>query len=206
MNFVAFNMANEKRFVIVGNAPTWMRDSYSILKADFHEDPFNSTTLLAYGTVIEVYTTEEVFQKHALMCDMMERRYFAFLFEGDTLVQMKTIADFTDNSAPSAFIAIPYKDDPFMSPPGFYSITYPHITLISPTQSIHKYVSQIGLYHEYKLSELLPTCNTLSHHVIMKGGNHITRAVRNGKKPVITANEIVPGYVYTNESGYSILM
>jgi len=205
--FLYISMA-EKLFMIVGDVPVWMHESYSVLNAEFYLSmdiqglKFGSKI----GTIIERYTTEDVFQKNATICDMIEKRYFSFVFDGDVLIQIKTIADFTNNKAPSAYVAIPIKDEPFISPPGFYSIQYPHITIVPPNTTIHKYCSDIGQNHKYELSEMMPTLNTFSHHVIINYANHVTRAVRNGKKPVIACNEIVPGSMYTPQSGYSILM
>jgi hypothetical protein len=201
-------MASEKRFMIVGDVPVWMHEAYSILNAEFHSvvDIQGLKFSSDIGTIIERYTTENVFQNHATICDMIEKRYFSFVLDGDTLIQIKTIADFTDNKAPSAYVAIPVKVEPFISPPRFYSIQYPHITIVPPNTTINKYCSDIGQLHEYKLSEMMPTLNTFSHHVMINYANHVTRSVRNGKRPVIACNEIVPGKMYTDESGYSILM
>jgi hypothetical protein len=212
MIVIIIRMANEKRFMIVGDVPEWMNASYSILNATFHQGELDHSVLLNYGTIIEVYTTENVFQQHALLCDMMEKRYFAFVIEDNRVIDIKTIANFTNHPTPSAYVALPFKDELLVAPPGFYSISYPHLTIVPPTTSISKYSSTIGVYHTYKMSELIPTCNTLAHHVMTSENqtehlmNHITRAVRHGKKPIITANEIVPGTTYTSTTGYSILM
>jgi len=199
-------MSKESRYCIVGDVPEWMKSAYSIFSHSQMCDTFPKESIHLFGTFIEKYTTEEDFQKNALMCDMCEKRYFSLLFEGDTIVDIKTIANFTNHPVPSAYVGIPVQVEMFDPPYGFYSIMNPHITLFPPSNHIHSYISKLGILHEFKLSELMPTCNTLSHHVQHKGATHVTRAVRKGKQPVLAGREIVPGSLYTNQSGYSVLM
>jgi hypothetical protein len=197
-------MSKESRYCIVGNVPEWMRSSYSLLYGTHFCELFPKETIHSFGTIIEIYTMEDEFQKNALMCDMCEKRYFSFCMEGTTVMDIKTIANFTNNPAPSAYIGIPVQVELFDPPHGFYNILHPHITLVSPTTNIP--ISKLGILHEYKISELIPTCNTIVHHVQHNSGTHVTRAVRKGKQPVIAGREVVPGSLYTNESGYSVLL
>ena len=197
-------MSKEPKYCIVGNVPEWMKSAYSLFPSSQFCDTFSKETIC--NTIIQQYTTEEEFQQNALICDMCEKRFFSFVFEGDVILDIKTISNFTDHPVPSAYIGVPVQVDHFDPPHGFYPIMNPHITLCSPTNTIHKYVSKLGIRHEYKLSELIPTCNTLCHHIQHETGTHVTRAVRKGKQPVIAGREVIPGSFYTNEYGYAVLL
>jgi len=200
------NLRAEKKFLVLGvYIPDAIRSAYTLMNADFNPDEIKYSD---YGTVIEMYEDDEVCKSHAIEFTMREIRYFALVLSTDSVISIKTIADYiADEPPPSGYIGIPVQQDYPVITRGFNTITYPHITLVSPTDNLRIHSLILGKEFKYEISELIPTPNTLAHHVKMpEATHHVTRAVRIGKSPVITAREIIPGSIYETKKGVAVIM
>lgn len=194
------NLRAEKKFLVLGTyIPDAIRRAYTLMNADFNPDKINYSL---YGTVIEMYENDELCKSHAIEFTMREIRYFALVLSSDdTVFSIKTIVNYIeDEPPPSGYIGIPIQQEYPVITHGFNTITYPHITLVSPTDNLVIHSLIIGKEFPYEISELIPTPNTLAHHVKMpEATHHVTRAIRFGKTPVITAREITPGKLYESK-------
>ena len=192
---------SEKPFLILTNLESHpILDAYRIMNAAIR--PIDSDQDRSpFGTII-CLSTEDVFGPIAYSC---ECRFFGILIQDGFIIRQKK--DYVPwAKAEGAYIGIPTLHEKEEYPPEFWAVTYPHITLVPPNHKIHLSADKLENL-DYYYSELELTENTYVHHVLMKSGpHHITRAVRNGMKPMIAGNEVTPGKMYTECVGHSVIM
>lgn len=198
---MARNLDTEKQFLVITNIDGPMHDAYRIMHADIvsFDDDYDVTV---YGTVICISNTDERFKEVAIKCTC---RFFGILVDPYVI---RTKKDYVPSAkAESAYIGVPTSHDVLIWPDDYWGITYPHITLVPPTHKIHT-CSEKLFPVEYFMSEILMTENTCVHHVLFENDapHHITRAVRNGMKPVIAGKEVIGGTQYTECRGHSVIM
>ena len=196
---MARQLESEKRFLVLTNVSHPILDAYRIMNAAIH--PFDFEPDDSFGTVI-CLSTEDVFEPIAKKCKC---RFFGILIrpEGYTIRQKK---DYVAAKAEGAYIGVPTLHDGDIFHEEFWAVTYPHITIVPPNHKIHLSADKLGPV-DYFCSELMRTENTYVHHVLLgEEPHHITRGVRNGMKPVIAGKEVVPGKMYTECTGHSVIM
>jgi hypothetical protein len=193
---------SEKPFLILTNLESHpIIDAYRIMNAVIR--PFDSDQDRSpFGTII-CLSTEDVFEPIAKSC---ECRFFGILPFHDGFIIRQKKEYVPSAKAEGAYIGIPTLHEKEDYPPEFWAITYPHITLVPPNHKIHLSADKLQQF-DYFYSEFELTENTYVHHVLMESGpHHITRAVRNGMKPVIAGKEVSPGKMYTKCIGHSVIM
>lgn len=198
---MARQLDSEKTFLVLTDLDTHpILDAYRIMNAvilplDTEYDP------ALYGTLIALSTSEEFFST----LSKTPLRFFGILItsEGYRIRQKKDY----DPAArlENGYIGVPTVHDPSAAVDGFWNVTYPHITLVPPSHKVYLSADKL-IPVEYFCSDLMLTENTYVHHVLLDQPHHITRAVRNGKKPVLAGKEVVPGKYYTECSGHSVIM
>jgi hypothetical protein len=197
---MARQLDTEKRFLVLTDVPSHpILAAYQLMQADIR--PFDASyELIHYGTMIAFSTSDETWSE----LSKTPLRFFGILMtpEGYTIKQKKDYDPFA--RLENGYIGVP-THHLIISPEGFWSVTYPHITMVPPTHKLHSFADKIAPV-EYFYSELMETKNTYVYHVLMDTPHHITMAVRHGKKPVIAGTEVVPGNHYTECSGHAVIM
>jgi hypothetical protein len=190
---------SEKTFLILTDVDAHpILDAYRIMNAVIQplDSPYDSSL---YGTLICLSSSEESFR----LLSKTSLRFFGILIGDEYKIRIKKDYD-PAAKLENGYIGVPTFHEPMECPEGYWRVTYPHITIVPPSHKIH--LSSLHLV-EYFCGELVATENTYVHHVLLGDKpHHITRAVRNGKKPVIAGHEVVPGSHYTEGSGHSVIM
>lgn len=193
---------SEKKFLVLTDVHDHpILDAYRIMNADivFIDQSYDITQ---YGTLICLATLDAYL---AILARKTPIRFFGILIgeHGYTIKQKK---DYLPMSRlENGYIGVPTLHESLECPEGFWSVAYPHITLVPPSHKIYLSSDQLKPV-DYFTSELMTTENTMVHHVLMDEPHHITRAVRNGMKPVIAGKEVVGGSHYTECRGHSVIM
>ena len=199
---MARQLSTERPFLVMTDVPAHpLLESYRTMNAVML--PFSEVDLSPYGTVIGFSTSEKHFHTLANQCSC---RFFGILLQDGSFVILPKSKYVTGAKLESAYMGIPTPHPALDCPEGFWSVTYPHITMVPPNHKIHQYAGMLQEY-EYSYSELISTENTYTHHALIGDEpHHITRMVRNGMKPVIAGKEIVCGTQYTLSKGHAVLM
>ena len=198
---MARQLNSEKKFLVVTDVENHpILDAYRIMNADivFIDQPYD---ISLYGTMICLTALEA----YLVTLSRTPLRFFGILLsDGYAIKQKKDYRP--DEKLENGYIGVPTVHDPILCPDNFWSVTYPHITLVPPSHTIHVHAKELRPV-EYFCSELLYTENTYVHHVLLGDmPHHITRAVRQGMKPVIAGKEVFGGSHYTECSGHSVIM
>lgn len=196
---MARQLDTEKRFLVLTDVPSHpILHAYQLMQADIL--PFDASyELIHYGTMIAFSSSDETWSE----LSKTPLRFFGILItpEGYTI---KTKKDYdSTRKTENGYIGVP-THHLIIAPEGFWSVTYPHITIVPPTHKLHTFSDKLTPV-EYFYSELMETENTYVYHVLMDTPHHITMAVRNGKKPIL-GKEVVPGNHYTEGSGHAVIM
>jgi hypothetical protein len=197
---MARHLSSERPFLVITDVEAHpLLDSYRIMNA-VQVTPDFSGNFSDYGTVI-CFSTHDYFAAFASQCTS---RFFGILLKGEEMTILPK-SKYVTAKLESAYIGIP-TEHTATDCPGFWSVTYPHITVVPPNHKIHNYAGMLRTY-EYEYSELISTENTYTHHVRLENDpHHITRMVRDGMKPVIAGKEIVCGTHYTRCTGHAVIM
>lgn len=171
-------------------------DAYRIMNADivFIDQSYD---ISQYGTLICLSTLNAYL---ATLAKITPIRFFGILIgtHGYTIKQKKDYCPMA--RVEQGCIGVPTLHDTLVCPEGFGEVT-PHIIIVPTSRKIYLSSDQLKPV-DYFTSELITTENTMVHHVLMDMPRYITRAVRNGMKPV--GKEV--GYHYTECTGHSVIM
>ena len=200
---MARNLSTERPFLVVTDVSTHpILQAYHIMHATI-VSPSGEVDMSLYGTVICLSTTDTYFSEVAHRC---EGRFFGLLIQEDDCVILPKSKFVTGAKLESAYIGIPTEHETVDCPEGFWTVSYPHITVVPPNHKIHNYAGMIREY-TFVYSELISTENTYTHHALIgEDPHHITRMVRTGMKPVIAGKEIVAGNHYSRCTSYAVIM